>query len=206
MTEWYYGHDGGDLLVREDEAYFDRLPSPDTWLQWETCGTADNSGWSNSYKTQQRPLFSRPSSEDSQSLGNSTAAAEDSRSLRNSAAGVRADYYFNELTGPDSADDLFLSSLLHDEVLPLQSLYIAVPSDSDSTHKMMDFPSMSCDTNGTSRSHVSEPSSRNSSDYCFDSSVQVRLLSKRMLLLMLLSDDLLKTAICCKFVPSYKRK
>ncbi|XP_021752883.1 protein LNK3-like isoform X1 [Chenopodium quinoa] len=41
-----------------------------------------------------------------------------------------------------------MSSLLEDDVLPLQSLYIGMPSESGSTNKMMEFQSMSCDTDG----------------------------------------------------------
>ncbi|XP_021762395.1 protein LNK4-like isoform X2 [Chenopodium quinoa] len=100
MTEWYYGNDG-DVVVQRDQEYFDRLPSPDSWSQWETRGIGGNSGWPNTFDSE-----------------------------------------------TDSADDIFLSSLLEDDVLPLQSLYIGMPSESDSTNKMMKFQSISCDTDG----------------------------------------------------------
>ncbi|XP_010670531.2 protein LNK4 isoform X1 [Beta vulgaris subsp. vulgaris] len=167
MTDWYFGHDEGDFVVLKDQEYFDRLPSPDSWMQWETCGIGGNSGWENTFdsgnianvKPQQRMLFGRPGnkevnqadgehSHDSSEFGGSS---ENSQSfLRNSAASARPDYYFNDLTGTDPEDDMFLyrSSLLQDDVLPLQSLYIDMPSDSDSMNKMMDFQSDSCDTDG----------------------------------------------------------
>lgn len=49
MTDWYFGHGVGDFVAQKDQEYFDRLPSPDSWSQWETCGIGGNSGWANSY-------------------------------------------------------------------------------------------------------------------------------------------------------------
>ncbi|KAL2898134.1 Protein LNK3 [Bienertia sinuspersici] len=160
MTEWYFGPDVSDHVVLKDQDHFDRLPSPDNWMQWETtCGVGGNYGWANNFdfgnidniKPHKRTLFSRATnkehSHDSDDFGGSS---EDSRSLlRNSAAAsVRPDYYFDDIMGTDPTDDIFLSSLFQDDVHPLQSLYIAMPSDSDSTNNMMDFQSISCDTDG----------------------------------------------------------
>ncbi|XP_021762397.1 protein LNK4-like isoform X3 [Chenopodium quinoa] len=161
MTEWYYGNDG-DVVVQRDQEYFDRLPSPDSWSQWETRGIGGNSGWPNTFdsgnfanaKPQQQTLFGRTGNKEingvqSHDSSNFRSSSEDPHFLRRaSAASARSDYYFNDLAETDSADDIFLSSLLEDDVLPLQSLYIGMPSESDSTNKMMKFQSISCDTDG----------------------------------------------------------
>lgn len=95
----------------------------------------------------------------------------------------------------------YRSSLLQDDVLPLQSLYIDMPSDSDSMNKMMDFQSDSCDTDGVGslkgfnnpnfsyshgsvngHAHPDKLNSRhNSGQTCGPSSIKVRLLSKLLL-------------------------
>lgn len=83
--------------------------------------------------------------------------------------------------------DSYRSSLLEDDVLPTQSLYIGVPSNSHSTNNMMDFRSNSCDTDGVGSlkcfknanngyAHLSKRTSRNNSDQTCPS-VKVRLLS-----------------------------
>lgn len=133
MTDWYFGHGVGDFVAQKDQEYFDRLPSPDSWSQWETCGIGGNSGWANSYdsgntvnaKPQQQTLFSRAGNQDidgEQSHGSTDfgGSSEDSRPLfRNSAACVRPDYYFNDLAETDPADDIFLYRLLEFNILAL---------------------------------------------------------------------------------------
>ncbi|XP_056689975.1 protein LNK3 isoform X2 [Spinacia oleracea] len=189
MTEWYYGHDG-HLVFQKEQEYFSTLPSSDSWMQWESSEIGGNSGWENSFdsgnvaneKQQQQTLFTsrggnkQVDGELSYESNDFRGSSEDSHSLRrNSAASVRPDYYYNNLAETDSADDIFLSSLLEDDVLPTQSLYIGVPSNSHSTNNMMDFQSNSCDTDGVGSlkcfknanngyAHLSKRTSRNNSD------------------------------------------
>lgn len=63
--------------------------------------------------------------------------------------------------------------MLYDDVVPLQSLYLAGPSNSNSINQVMDFQSKSCDTNKLMQTHVSKSMSGNSSDQSFSPSVKV---------------------------------
>lgn len=122
MTEWCYGN---HVVLKEHQDHYDRLPSPDTWMQWETCGgVGGNFGWANNFdfgaidnaKPPRRTLFSEAGNQEmSQFHAESDdfgVSSGDSRSsfLQNASACVRPDYYVNDdlMTGTDPTDDIFL--------------------------------------------------------------------------------------------------
>ncbi|KAL9233830.1 hypothetical protein vseg_008776 [Gypsophila vaccaria] len=176
--EWYFGHEAGDLVVPKNQEYFDRLPSPDSWSQWGTCGSG-NAGWPNNFdagkisslpeeKSQQQSLFGSRGNEEKNQLdeversydsSNFGGSSEDSR-LRNSAAsGGRPDYFFNNLMGTDAMDDIFMNSLLQDDVsasaqshgafsLSPQYQNSMISSEGDSANRAMDYRSVPYDTKG----------------------------------------------------------
>uniref|UniRef100_A0A7C9B098 Uncharacterized protein n=1 Tax=Opuntia streptacantha TaxID=393608 RepID=A0A7C9B098_OPUST len=180
MMDWYFGHDVGDLVVPKDREYFDRLPSPDSWSQWGSGGFG-NLGWPNNFiaekivnpedeRPYQRTLFGRCNNEMSQpdrecSFGSSTLGASYEDPLqRNSAPCGRPDYQVDDLMESDAMDDIFMSSLLEDDFpaaahnhsslgMPPQPQCVVMPADSDSTNMMIEFQSISSDTDGAGNSN-----------------------------------------------------
>lgn len=179
MMDWYFGHDVGDLVVPKDQEYFDRLPSPDSWSQWGSGGFG-NLGWPNNFNAEkivnppnerphQRMSFGRCNNEMSQSeersFGSSSLGASYEDTLqRNYASCGRPDYQVDDLMEADAMDDIFMSSLLEDDFpaaahnhssvgMPPQPLCIVMPADSDSTNMMVEFQSISSDTDGAGNSN-----------------------------------------------------
>lgn len=179
MMDWYFGHDVGDLVVPKDQEYFDRLPSPDSWSQWGSAGFG-NLGWPNNFNAEkivnppnerphQRMSFGRFNNEMSQSeersFGSSSLGVSYEHPLqRNSASCGRPDYQVDDLMEADAMDDIFMSSLLEDDYpaaahnqssvgMPPQPHCIVMPADSESTNMMMEFQSISSDTDGAGNSN-----------------------------------------------------
>lgn len=176
MMDWYLGNDGGDLVVPKDQEYFDRLPSPDSWSQWGNGGFGNMGWHNNfesekinslpEEKSHQRMSCGRGNFEMSQherdqcSFGSSNLGVSSQDSFRrNSDPCGRPEYNFDDLMEDDTMDDTFLSSLLQDDYRsaaghnhnpfghPTKSQCCTMmATDSDSTSMMLEYQSMSSDT------------------------------------------------------------
>ncbi|XP_074280577.1 uncharacterized protein LOC141605618 isoform X2 [Silene latifolia] len=165
MMEWYFGQEAGDLVVPKNQEYLDRLPSPDSWSQWGT-DESGNSGWPNNFdagkisslpdeKSQHQSMFGRGSKDKNQP--DQVELSYGSSNLAGSSEDSRSDFFFNNLMRTDAMDDIFMNSLLQDDVpVPSHSngpfspqyRYGMMSSESDSGNKGMDCRSVPCDGEG----------------------------------------------------------
>ncbi|KAH9618409.1 hypothetical protein KSS87_008686 [Heliosperma pusillum] len=167
MMEWYFGQEAGDLVVPKNQEYLDRLPSPDSWSQWGTDGS-ENSTWPNNFdaskisslsddKSQHQTMFGRGTKDKNQPQQVELSYA--SSCLGGSSQDSRSDFFFNNLMGTESMDDIFMNSLLQDDVpvpshshasfsLSPQYRYSMMSSESDSGNKRMDCQSVPCEGEG----------------------------------------------------------
>ncbi|KAK3022564.1 hypothetical protein RJ639_047542, partial [Escallonia herrerae] len=126
LMEWYFGSDSDDLVVPKDQEPLDRLPSPDSWSQWGIT----TSGSSVSKKNFSGKRFydevgmdtadyeREHSSNSSMSLGLGNGPLQ-----WNTFSHEQQDYQLNDLARSDQMDDIFLSSLLEEDMTSTDNLH-----------------------------------------------------------------------------------
>lgn len=97
--EWFVQSENDDLIVPKDQELSDRLPSPESWLQWG-LNTPQNNCLPNKYYVKKSNSISEEMSFNRESLS-------DGVDMEFSVNGGQ-DYQLDCLAGFDPTDDIFL--------------------------------------------------------------------------------------------------
>ncbi|KAK9267003.1 hypothetical protein L1049_021397 [Liquidambar formosana] len=172
--EWYFGGGMDELVVPKGQEMSDRLPSPDSWLQWgmsasESYGTPNKYFVAGTKPVREEFNFNGKSfcgevgveiRGGEQSSGSSVCSGSlDPLFHRTTFVRDQPDYQLDDLAEIDQTDDIFLSSLLEEELFDTENIhgsfcfsprsrYTMTPSDDLSTDMIIDSQSISSDLHG----------------------------------------------------------
>lgn len=181
LMDWYFGNATADeLVVPKEQDLSDRLPSPDSWLQWGRSPSESFGSQNKYFVTETKPTreelnldgmslcdevgMELYNQELEQSSGSSICGGLSGRSPHKTRRSHdRPDYQLDDLAEMDQMDDIFLSSLLEEEVPGMENFRgsfcsssrphcAMTPADNLLSDMILDSQSISGDLQGTGSS------------------------------------------------------